>query len=231
MISVKRTKQPNRPTRREQARSTRLRIVRAAHAVFVDRGYGGARMTDIAEAAGVAVQTVYFTFHTKGELLQACYEAAVLGEEEPSIPVEQPWYAAMLAAEDGSAMLREFAVGNSGIATRVAGLDEVIHATRHEPDAVAVRQRSEVLRREGYAQVITRLDSRFGLRPDLAQATATDLLLLFGGAAVYRELVVDLGWEHDDFAAWLHTTLVAQLLGRRDGRCSDRRLGSPGRQG
>jgi len=113
-------------------------------------GYGGARMTDIAEAAGVAVQTVYFTFHTKGKLLQACYETAVLGEEKPSIPIEPPWYAAMLAAEDGSAMLREFAAGNSGIATRVAGLDEVIHATRHEPDAVAVRQRSEVLGREGH---------------------------------------------------------------------------------
>ena len=81
MTDVKRTKQLNRPTRREQARSTRLKIVRAAHAVFVDRGYGGARMTDIAQAAGVAVQTVYFTFHTKGELLQACYETAVLGEE------------------------------------------------------------------------------------------------------------------------------------------------------
>lgn len=214
MTEVKRTKQLNRPTRREQARATRLRIVRAAHAVFVDRGYGGARMTDIAEAAGVAVQTVYFTFHTKGELLQACYETAVLGEEKPSIPIEQPWYAAMLAAEDGSAMLREFAAGNSGIATRVAGLDEVIHATRHEPDAVAVRQRSEVLRRQGYAEVIALLDSRFGLRSDLDRATATDLLLLFGGAAVYRELVVDLRWEHDAFTAWLHTTLVAQLLGR-----------------
>ena len=32
-----------------------------------------ARMTDIAAEAGVAVQTVYFTFHTKAELLQACY--------------------------------------------------------------------------------------------------------------------------------------------------------------
>ncbi len=214
MTDVKRTKPPNKPTRREQARSTRLRIVRAAHAVFVDQGYGGARMNDIAEAAGVAIQTVYFTFHTKAELLQACYEAAVLGEEKPSAPIEQPWYATMLAAEDGSAMLREFAAGTSGIATRVAGLDEVIHATRHEPDAVAVRQRSEALRREGYADVIALLDSRFGLRAELERATATDLLLLFAGFAVYRELVVDRHWEHDAFVAWLHTTLVEQLLGR-----------------
>jgi AcrR family transcriptional regulator len=30
-------------------------------------------MTDIAAEAGVAVRTVYFTFYTKAELLQACY--------------------------------------------------------------------------------------------------------------------------------------------------------------
>jgi len=120
----------------------------------------------------------------------------------------------MLAAEDGSAMLRECASGNSGIAARVAGLGEVIHPIRHEPDAVSVRQRSEVLRREGYAEVISLLDSRFGLRPDLDRSTATRLFAALWRRLLDRELFVDVRWEHDIFAAWLHTTLVAQLLGQ-----------------
>ena len=43
--------------------------MRAAIEVFTESGYVGARMSDIADRAGVAVQTVYFTFHTKAELL------------------------------------------------------------------------------------------------------------------------------------------------------------------
>jgi AcrR family transcriptional regulator len=213
MAAVKRTDVPTRSTRREQARATRLRIIRAAHEVFVDRGFGGSRMADIADAAGVAVQTVYFTFHTKAELLQACYETAVLGDENPTVPVEQPWYAAMLTAADGPLMLREFAAGNAGITGRIAGLDEVIHSTRHEPDAVAVREHSEVLRRDGYRTVVDLLDSRFGLRSGLDLTVATDLLLVFGGAAPYRQLVLEYGWQHQAYVDWLHQTLVAQLLG------------------
>jgi AcrR family transcriptional regulator len=68
-------------------------MIRAAHATFVIRGYTGTRMTDVAVASGVAVQTVYFRFHTKAELLQACYEDAVLGEDRLP-PPQQPWHRA-----------------------------------------------------------------------------------------------------------------------------------------
>src|SRR5215469_3584362 len=77
---------PDRASRRDRARATRLRVIHAAQKVFTSHGYAGARMTDIAADAGVAVQTVYFTFHTKAELLQACYELAVLGEDDPTPP-------------------------------------------------------------------------------------------------------------------------------------------------
>ena len=62
---------PVRPTRREKALATRERIVRAAIDVFAEAGFVGARMNDIAARAEVAVQTVYFVFHTKAELLSA----------------------------------------------------------------------------------------------------------------------------------------------------------------
>ncbi len=58
-----------------------MRIIEAASDVFAGAGYVGARMADIADRAGVAVQTVYFTFHTKAELLTACCDHAVLDPE------------------------------------------------------------------------------------------------------------------------------------------------------
>ena len=116
MCSVMADVNPARPSRRDRARATRLRMIHAAQRVFIARGYAGARMIDIATEAGVAVQTVYFTFHTKAELLQACYELAVLGEDDPRPPPAQPWHTAMLDARDGRAAIRRFAEGNSAIA-------------------------------------------------------------------------------------------------------------------
>jgi AcrR family transcriptional regulator len=201
-----------RPSRRDRARATRLRMIYAAQRVFITRGYAGARMIDIAAEAGVAVQTVYFTFHTKAELLQACYELAVLGQDDPRPPPGQPWYAAMLGARDGKAAIRRFAEGFSAIAARVALLDDVVRSAAHEPEAVHVRAHNEQLRRDGYARIVAHLADRFGLPSGLDPAEAVDILLTLGGPATYRSLVIDHGWPHDRFVDWLATTLSQQLL-------------------
>ena len=179
--------------RRDRARATRLRMIHAAQKVFTSHGYAGARMIDVAAEAGVAVQTVYFTFHTKAELLQACYELAVLGEDDPRPPSAQPWYSAILAATDRHAAIRHFAEGNSAIAARV-------------------RAHNEQLRRDGYTQIVGHLASRFGLPAGLDPADAVDILLTLGGPATYRCLVADYGWPHDRFIDWLAATLSQQLL-------------------
>ena len=198
--------------RRDRARATRLRMIHAAQKVFTSHGYAGARMIDVAAEAGVAVQTVYFTFHTKAELLQACYELAVLGEDDPRPPSAQPWYSAILAATDRHAAIRHFAEGNSAIAARVALLDDVVRSAAHEPDAARVRAHNEQLRRDGYTQIVGHLASRFGLPAGLDPADAVDILLTLGGPATYRCLVVDYGWPHDRFIDWLAATLSQQLL-------------------
>jgi AcrR family transcriptional regulator len=201
-----------RPSRRDRARATRLRMIHAAQRVFIARGYAGARMIDIATEAGVAVQTVYFTFHTKAELLQACYELAVLGEDDPRPPAAQPWHTAMLGARDGRAAIRRFAEGNSAIAARVALLDDVVRSAAHEPDAIQVRDHNEQLRRDGYRRIVGHLAGRFGLPAHLDPEDAVDILLTLAGPATYRALVADYGWPHDHFVDWLTTTLSQQLL-------------------
>jgi len=199
-------------SRKEQARTTALRIVRAAHTLFIERGYTGTRMADVADAAGVAVQTVYFRFHTKAELLHACYELAVLGEDDPRPPMEQAWFAMFVSARSGPAAIRAFAEGNTGIATRVGQLDDIVRSAVHEPEAVEVRRRSEQLRRDGYRQMLQSLHDRFGLRDGLDVQRGTDLLLAFGGTALWRSLVVEYGWTTEDFVGLLTDVLCDQLL-------------------
>src|SRR6478672_6172893 len=92
-------------TRRDRARATRLRITKAAYALFCERGYAGTTMADVASAAGVAVQTVYFSFHTKSELLSRAYDFAVLGEGDPVPPEKTAWYLRMTEEPDLTAAL------------------------------------------------------------------------------------------------------------------------------
>jgi AcrR family transcriptional regulator len=203
---------PKRSTRRGKAAATRERILRAATEEFADAGYVGARMTDIAERAGVAVQTVYFTFHTKPELLTACYDRAVLGPERLA-PPQQAFWAEMLAARSGRAALAAFARGNTEILSRVASIDEVAGAARHEPEALEVVAHHESLRRQGYAEVVAILAERWGLREGLDREAGTDLLLMLGSSATYLTLR-RYGWNEERFIAWKTDTLAKQLLAR-----------------
>jgi hypothetical protein len=77
---------------------------------------------------------------------------------------------------------------------------------------VTVRTRSEALRREGYREIVQSIHNRFGLRRGLDVDRATDLLLAYGGTALWRSLVIDYGWSNDEFVVWLANALRTQLL-------------------
>ncbi len=187
-------------------------MIRAAIDVFTEAGYVGARMSDIADRAGVAVQTVYFTFHTKAELLQACFDFAVLGPDRLP-PLEQPLMANLAQARSGRAALAAFVQGNTAILQRAAAIKEVAESAPHEPDAAAVVAHSERLRRHGLAQVVGMLADGFGLREGISTEDATDVLLTLSSSAPYLELQ-RYGWSDDKYVEWLTDALATQLLAR-----------------
>src|SRR6266581_5080962 len=118
MPPVKRSVLP-KLSRRERAKATHWRIVKAAYTLFCARGYAGTTMAQIAEAAGVAVQTVYFTFHTKSMLLSRAYDFEVMGEDEPLTTDKQTWYGAMKAEQDVEKALCHLVTGVGEITRRV----------------------------------------------------------------------------------------------------------------
>jgi AcrR family transcriptional regulator len=63
------------PARQERSRATRTRILAAAERVFAEKGYDGARLSDIAAAAGCSVGTMYFRFKDKDALFFAIAES------------------------------------------------------------------------------------------------------------------------------------------------------------
>ena len=69
------------PSRTEQARRTRSRILEAAHRLFVERGYPATTIRAVAESAGVAVPTVELLFGTKPRLLTSVIDVAIAGDD------------------------------------------------------------------------------------------------------------------------------------------------------
>jgi AcrR family transcriptional regulator len=196
-----------------------LKILRAATELFDEEGYTGTRMTDVARRAQVAVQTVYFVFHTKPELLQACFDLAVTGEEGVPPPM-RPFWRELRETTAASEAIRIFVRGNGEIASRAAKLDNAVRGALHEPEAAAVLAKNEGLRRDGFANIIAHLDERFGLRPGLGRDVATDILMVIAGPQVYRSFVSDYGWTFDDYVDRVSRTLAAAIIGpeQRDDR-------------
>ena len=200
-------------SRRAQAEVTRRRILRAAHAEFVEQGFHGATVAAIAKRAKVAPQTIYFVFHTKPALISAVIDTAVMGEDEPVPPQQTPWFAAMLAEPDAAATLRQFIHGAGEVYQRASRISEVLRAAALTDEEVQrTYKRHQQLQAEGYRQVTEILAAKGRLREGLTVDTATDILLTVYGDTTYHLLTTERGWSHDQTIEWLATSLPGLIL-------------------
>jgi AcrR family transcriptional regulator len=209
-------KSPDRigSSRRQRAQATRVRITKAASGLFCERGYAGTTMADIADAAGVAVQTVYFVFHTKSDVLSSTYDLAVLGEGDPVPPQAQEWYRRAIAEPSVTVAVRAIVEGTGEILRRVAPLDLAVRAAAaSDPDAAHFLAQNERMRLEGYREMMDFLGTRSPLRAGLSAERGLDVLLLLVSPATYRTLVADRGWSHEEWVAWSSEALTEQLFG------------------
>ena len=200
-------------TRRERSRATHWRIVEAAYRLFTDKGYASTTMAEVAEAADVAVQTVYFVFHTKSALLARTIDFAVMGQESPRPPEEQAWYRAMQEARQIDEALRYLVTGVGDIMPRVIPLNIAARAS-DDPELMRVMAESEDWRADGYRAILDILHAKAPLRDGLDQERAVHLLLLYVGEDVYHVLVDTYRWPHEEWVDWTVATLLDQLFGR-----------------
>lgn len=178
-------------------------------------------MADIAAEAGVAVQTLYFTFRTKAELLQNVYERAVGGDT--GLPPEtQPWYARMVATPDLGRALRVLIDAVGDVLARTAPLDDYVKAASYDPEPARIRAYNERLRRDAWSRFLEHLTAKAPLRPGLSRQQATDILLMLMGPASYQTLVGEYGWTPQQWREWCHHAVSTTLFTVMSGTTSNR---------
>ena len=69
--------------RKRQAQQTRAEVLLAAMQLFNRRTWADTTLAQIADAAGVAVETIYNGFGSKRNLVREAFDAAVVGDAEP----------------------------------------------------------------------------------------------------------------------------------------------------
>jgi AcrR family transcriptional regulator len=215
--TVKRRRTYDSPRRRAQAEQTRLDILNAARASFLERGYEGTTMVAIAEMADVVVETIYRSFGGKAGLFKAVVEAAVAGgSARAEVPIEErPVVQAMRAEQDPRRQLEIYAATQPGVHARFGPLFRVsVAAAAADPELAAVWKELEGVRLWGSEQFARLLASRNALRPGVSVEQARDVLWTINSHAVHDLLVVERGWSPERYRDWLTETLIAALLRR-----------------
>jgi AcrR family transcriptional regulator len=183
----------------------------AAYAQFCELGFRATTMDAIAERAGVAVQTLYFTFHTKDELLQAVHDRTVLGDDQIPPPLQQ-WHLDAVTEPDAGQAIYLLVAGISNILARAAPMLPVYDAVAQDP-AGAVHRQAEELRHSGYRDLLAELETKAPLRAGLDREHATDALFVLIGPPIYRSLVIERGWTQTEWIEWTTAVLRRELFG------------------
>ena len=187
-------------------------MVEAAYDLMSARGYPQTTMAQIAAKAGVAVQTVYFTFHNKPGLLRAAFEFAVHGDHMPVTPTDRPWFRAMEQEPDLERALTMVVEANLAILRRVTPLTAVFRVLRDDAEISAFQRLSERLRQEGYRRLVDVLARKGGLRAGLGAEDATTILLVLLGPDLYRTIVIEYGWGEEKWQSWILQTIAEALF-------------------
>ncbi len=205
--------------RAEKARANRRRMREAALTLFQQHGYAATSMQAIATEAGLAVQTLYFTFGTKRALLSEILDIAIAGDEEPIATLDRPAVHAIIAEPDPAEQLRAQARLASDIWGRLAPVLEVVSgAATADPD-IADLWRTNIAQRSTVQQLLCdALAAKTKLRYDTP--TAVDIAVALQGPELYQLFVGRRGWSPEKYREWLADALITQLL-------VDRASGSP----
>lgn len=199
--------------RAEQSRATRRRVLGAAQALFLRRGYAGATVEAIANRAGVSVQTVYNTVGGKAALFKAVYDTMLAGDDDPIPIIERPTFRAMRAATDARRFLELYARLGRELYERIAPLLPIILAEgAADPQVRAFVDTVEEERARGTAAVAAMLHERFELRQGVTVGDAADILWTLTAPELPVRLVQRRGWSLEKFEAWFAGAMADALL-------------------
>lgn len=211
--SVKRSgRSYDNTARRARSDETRRRVLDAAHALLIAKGYRATTITQIARDAEVHVDTIYALVGRKPEILRELIELAISGTDRPLAPEERDYVQRMQAEPDPARQLEIYAGAMAAIQARMAPLFLALRdAASTEPEAKQVWHEISERRAANMRRLVAALGDHV-LRPGLSVDDAADTVWATASSEMYVLLTDERGWTPGHYEDWLADTWRRLLL-------------------
>jgi len=201
-VSSESTRSYHSPRRRLQAAQTRAAVLAAAARLFGELGWADTNMRSVAKAAGVSMETVYSGFGSKGDLLAAVMDVAVVGDDLP-IPLAQRDVALVLGTGTRDERVAKAAGMSVAISSRTCELVQALTQGSASDDSLAERLAALDERRR--AEIAAYFEQVASRAPTVLEL---DEVWLLTSAEVFHLLVHRSGWTREQHERWLADSLL-----------------------
>lgn len=200
--------------RQAQVRATRLRIIEAAKALFIERGYPATTLELIAAAADTSLPTLYRLFCSKQALLKAVLDVSFGGDDQSIAFGDRPDVQAARAEPDPVGLIKAFArIGREFMERSSAIMHVLATAALVDPDAAKLLEEIRRQRHVGQSRIVAALAARGALDPELEMSDAADIAYAVLSPDVHWILTTERGWTAPQYEQWLVRSL-GRLLRR-----------------
>ncbi len=191
-----------------QAQHTRRDIIGAARRCFAERGYRATAVKDIADQAGVSVQTVYDSVGSKASLVLALNDlldadAGIGGLVEEAFSARSAREVARLPAAITRSILE-----NAGDIVRI-----IVNAAATEPEVQQVLADGRARSQAGARMCARELERRGALRKGVGVDEASATMSVLGDASFGLMLLDDYSWTTEEIETWI-AAAISRLVVR-----------------
>lgn len=196
--------------RQQRAQLTRQRICEAAKELFLTRGYTATTITEIARAAGVAHQTVYFTFGSKAAVLSAILDVEIVGDAQDVPLLDRPEVTRIRRTTDPLGRLQRVVALACDVTQRLAPVYEIVRSGAADAEIRDLLDRHEQQRWQTLRSLAGLLESDLPAEVDVDEAT--DRLYALLSHEVLWLLVQRRGWSASRWRTYITEQAARQLL-------------------
>lgn len=200
--------------RRARAERTLDDVVDAAGRLFVEHGFAGTTISDIAAAAHVSPETIYKGFGSKAAVMAAVVRAVIRGDADATPLRERGVIAEIRDEPDPRRALALYGRLLTTVQPRLAPIMAAMReAARSDPELEATLRRLEADRLDGMTEFASMLARHGSLRSGVSTRAAADILWTYNSPELYELLVLRRGWSAARYGRWIADQLAAALLG------------------
>ncbi|HET6652717.1 MAG TPA: TetR/AcrR family transcriptional regulator [Nocardioides sp.] len=201
------------PLRAEQADQTRQRILSAARELFLERGYAGTKVQDVAAAARVSPDTVYVALGGKKGLLEGVWSLAVTGSHDPEGREQRERVEAIASCPDPRDRLRLLVELSCETLGRVSPVHAVLRAAADgHPFAADLQARMLGSRLDTQARNLRAVLGDAVLQPGLTVEDAAEHYSALLSPELFHLLTVVREWTLDRYQHWVWETLCREFF-------------------